>query len=238
MTGSYELEYPPMGIAGKLPELVDGAVDRGRCKFRGADAGGRGLARRVCYLLAAAILTACAHQPPPPPKSWDSLPVRLALSADLSDCQIQAAHLAVAQLEAWAGRDLFTLELVPADSLDALGQPRRYTVAVTPDATTSPDSRADTDVFADADGRIHSAVVHLGSHCSVWVTAHEAGHSLGLVDVFDPDNQMHFEYAPYATATLTDEQRTAVLIGTVTRIARKEPGSKATTVRAVGGEGL
>jgi hypothetical protein len=181
---------------------------------------------RHAVLAASLLASGCAgylRPPAAPPRSWDELPVGLAISSELDRCQIDTVLAAVALLESRVGRGrLFEVRVVGPDHLAVNGLPGWHTVGVSAGPLGDPETLDEAHIHIDpSDGRIHSVDVRLGP-CSLRAYAHELGHALGLDHASLEGNLMGREHDPGAME-LTDAQVEAVLVGTVTRLALKPP---------------
>lgn len=157
-----------------------------------------------------------------PARSWDEFPLQLALSSELSNCQVETMHAAAERLEQIIGRDLFELRMVPVGHLAVNGLPAYRVVGVSPGRLSSPMALDDTTVhFDEADGRMHSADIRVGQ-CSLRAYLHELAHALGLDHVEARGLLMREEHDESAME-LPPAAIQAVLIGTVTRKALTQP---------------
>jgi hypothetical protein len=180
-------------------------------------------------MLVALSLAGCATLPAPK-LSHDDFPRVLALSDALSDCQIHAMHDAVSWFERVTGEDLFEIRLVPSDSLAVNGLPPYGWLAVTGDPRGTPEAISDTVVYYDErDGRIHSAETRLSPCPSTREARHETGHLLGLPDLIDTPGQLMDREHDETAMTITPAQVSAILSGSWSRMALKEPKASGST---------
>ena len=164
----------------------------------------------VCFLLAGCAAPPVAIREPrfrTDPRSWQSSDRPLAVVAS-AELPVPCLSSVLFAMDFWRARGVNYLAfvgLLPESSLElqdmALGE-----VAVSAGQPKADEHAAATSQLAAGPRMLAARIVFRPGFCSPAVAAHEMGHALGLPDVDQPGNVMHWQ-AQGIGANTTPEQR-------------------------------